>query len=196
MFETFLKYFNAQKVISDTRIETFTFDEVQKKANGFIEFLRNFQGETFGNGLYRIHKLEDIKKWNQEILQAFPEFKGRISCFAFDWLGRQFSLDNSRIENGQPLIIMFEPGTSEALEIPCNFINFHEIEIPNYHDACLASEFFEDWSLNPPERLKHNECAGYKVPLFLGGEDSIENLEKSDMEVYWHIISQLIQKTK
>ncbi len=194
MFEKFLNHFKFKKTISNMMARAFSFDDVQKNATGFIEFLSSFQGETFGNGIYRIHKLENIQKWNEEILQAFPEFKGRISCFAFDWLGRQFSLDNGRIENGQPLIIMFEPGTGEALEIPCNFMDFHEIEIPSYHDACLASEFFEDWSDSNPEVIKHNECVGYKVPLFLGGEDLLNNLEKSDMEVYWHITSQLIQK--
>jgi hypothetical protein len=34
------------------------------------------------------------------------------------------------------------------------------------------------------------------VPLFLGGEDNIDNLELTDMEVYWYIIAQLISKTK
>jgi hypothetical protein len=172
------------------------FSNVQEKVNGFKEFLSNFQGETFGNGIYRIHKLEDIQKRNEKILQIFPKFKGRISCFAFDWIGRQFSIDNGRIENGQPLIIMFEPGTGETLEIPCDFMDFHEIEIPCYHDACLASEFFEIWNSTNPEAIKHSECVGYKVPLFLGGEDLVNNLEKNDMEVYWHIILQLIQNTK
>jgi hypothetical protein len=196
MFENYSNYFNVEKVNPNSQVKEFAFTDIQKKAKGFIEFLSAFQGETFGNGLYRIHKLEDINKWEQEISQAFPEFKRRICCFAFDWLGRQFSLDSERIENGQPLIIMFEPGTGEALEIPCNFIDFHEIEIPSYHDACLASDFFKNWKSSNPEEIKHSECVGYKVPLFLGGEDVIDNLVKSDMEVYWHINSQLIQKTK
>ncbi|MBQ6554892.1 MAG: DUF1851 domain-containing protein, partial [Firmicutes bacterium] len=34
----------------------------------------------------------------------------------------------------------------------------------------------------------------YKVPLFLGGEDDIPNLELCDMEVYWGILSQLKSK--
>ncbi|WP_434798222.1 T6SS immunity protein Tdi1 domain-containing protein [Terrisporobacter vanillatitrophus] len=32
---------------------------------------------------------------------------------------------------------------------------------------------------------------GYKVPLFLGGEDDISNLEEIDMEVYWSVTGQL-----
>jgi hypothetical protein len=40
--------------------------------------------------------------------------------------------------------------------------------------------------------LDHNKCVGYKVPLFLGGEDEISNLDELDMEVYWSIIGQLM----
>jgi len=63
-------------------------------------------------------------------------------------------------------------------------VNFHDSEIPQYHDACLASEFFNEWfEANGNFVLPHNKCVGYKVPLFLNGEDDIENLEASDMEV-------------
>ena len=110
--------------------------------------------------------------------------------------GRQFALDSQRIENGQPQILMFEPGTAEVLEIQCNIVQFHDEEIPGYHDSCLASYFFEDWISSNPDGLEINECAGYKVMLFLSGEDTLQNLEKSDMDVYWSICSQLILKTK
>ena len=42
-----------------------------------------------------------------------------------------------------------------------------------------------------PSDLAFDQCAGYKVPLFLGGEDSIHNLELSDIEVYWSLMAQL-----
>lgn len=31
-----------------------------------------------------------------------------------------------------------------------------------------------------------------KVPLFLNGEDELDNLEVSDMEVYWEIMMPLL----
>jgi hypothetical protein len=31
---------------------------------------------------------------------------------------------------------------------------------------------------------------GYRVPLFLGGTDTVENLERGDMDVYWSLTSQ------
>jgi hypothetical protein len=39
--------------------------------------------------------------------------------------------------------------------------------------------------------LSSSQCAGYKVPLFLGGKDSLENLEVIDLEVYWSLSGQL-----
>lgn len=187
MFKSFCNYFGISEISSSN---------IKNPVKGFIEFMSSLEGKSLNKGLYRLHKVDNIKKWNSIIIQAFPEFKGRITCFSFDWLGRQFALDSGRIENGQPQILMFEPGTSEVLEIPCDFIQFHEEEIPNYHEACLASEFFLQWISKNPNGIKDNECVGYKVMLFLGGEDTIENLEKSDLEVYWEICSQLIQKAK
>jgi Domain of unknown function (DUF1851) len=39
------------------------------------------------------------------------------------------------------------------------------------------------------------QCVGYQVPLFLGGKDSLENLEITDLDVYWSLSGQLRQGT-
>ena len=71
--------------------------------------------------------------------------------------------------------------------------NPHNVEIVEYHEDSLASEFFNEWYEKQEHYvLKHNECAGYKVPLFLNGDDVVDNLEISDMEVYWEIMMPLI----
>jgi hypothetical protein len=31
---------------------------------------------------------------------------------------------------------------------------------------------------------------GYKVPLFFGGQDAVENLELADLDIYWSISGQ------
>lgn len=191
MYENFYKYFDINKI----SLNSIVVDD-RNSINGFNELLKALGGQSFNKGIYRLHTLDHIERWNDTVIQAFPEFKGRITCFGYDWLGRQFALDNQRVENGQPQILMFEPGTAEVLEIPCNIIQFHEEEIPDYHDSCLASEFFKEWILRNHDGIKISECVGYKILLFLGGEDTIQNLEKNDMEVYWSICSQLIQKTK
>jgi hypothetical protein len=147
--------------------------------------------------LYRVHQLNNIEKWNNIVTDAFPEFAGRIYCFGYDWLGRQFAIDKKRTRNSKALILMFEPGTADVLEIPCDFVEFHEVEIVEYHDACLASSFYKQWrdEIDDTE-IEPTKCIGYKVPLFLGGEDTITNLEVSDMDVYWTICSELIKEIR
>lgn len=196
MFTEFCMYFNIPEVDKNARQLVGKLNNIEKMTLGFNELLSNYQGTSFGQGLYRLHDYDSIEKWNKIVLEAFPEFKERIQCFGYDWLGRQFSLDRSRIVDGQPQILMFEPGTGEVLEIPCNFMQFHNDEIPNYNEACLASEFFNDWIGINNVKLTKKECAGYKVLLFLGGNDTADNLETSDMGVYWSICGQLINKTR
>lgn len=41
-------------------------------------------------------------------------------------------------------------------------------------------------------KILHNQCVGYKVPLFLNGQDDIDNRELSDMEVYWGLMGQMV----
>ena len=91
------------------------------------------------------------------------------------------------------VVLIFEPGTGAILNTEEKFVDFHNNEITQYHDACLSSNFFNEWyQANNNLILPHNKCAGYKIPLFLNGKDNIENLEVSDMEVYWEIMMPLM----
>ncbi len=161
---------------------------VDNSVQSVDEFLRVYDGTTFLNGLYRIHKSENVAKWIEILQKSFPKFKNKIQLFGYDWLGRNFALDIER-----NVVLIFEPGTGEILNTGKNFIDFHNNEITQCHDACLASDFFNEWfEANNNYILPVNKCVGYKVPLFLNGEDDIENLEISDMEVYWEIMMPLI----
>lgn len=192
MFEKFRSRYEADKVREGK--ESFPFN-LPVKAVGLGEFFENYSGSSFG-GLYRVHSVQSIGRWNQVVGEAFPEFAGRIFCFGCDWLGRQFALDRKRTESGEPLILMLEPGTGEVLEIPVNFVQFHEDELVDYANEALAAEFFQGWlsAGNKPPRF--DQCVGYKKPLFLNGSDTIGNLELTDLEVYWDMSSQLIEKVR
>lgn len=197
MFKKFCNFYKANQMTQayNNDFETKLRDLLQKSI-GALDFIKSFQGNTFLNGLYRIHNIQDIDKWNDIICEAFPEYHNEILCFGYDWLGRQFAIDFSRIENNEPQIVMFEPGTGQALEIPTSFLDFHENEIINFQEEALAVSFFNDWQKHNKTKLEHHQCVGYKMPLFLGGEDTIDNLEISDIEVYWGICSQLINQTR
>jgi hypothetical protein len=151
-------------------------------------FLQKYEGQSFLNGLYRIFRLADVPKWAEITKKSFPWHKEEMLVFGFDWLGRIFVLDKAK-----SVVLFFEPGTGEMLDTEVSFIDFHNNEIPIQHDACLSSSFFHNWyKANQQYVLKYNQCAGYKVPLFLNGKDELENLEVSDMEVYWEIMMPLM----
>jgi hypothetical protein len=159
---------------------------------GYAEFAEEFAGVSFGGGLYRFHDDESGPLGLRLLIDTFPEFAARACPFGYDWLGRQFAVDSARKESGQPQVLLFEPGTGEALEIPLSFAAFHDVELIHHAEAALAVEFFEAWTVvNGGLSLQRDQCVGYKVPLFLGGQDEIENLEVIDLDVYWSICGQL-----
>lgn len=173
MFQAFAEY------TGDTDI--FNMDTEEKFRSGM-------SGKALLNGMYRFFKIEDIDKWNKIVEAGFPAYKGRIDVFGYDWLGRVFAMNKAT-----NTVLLFEPGTGEVLDIPANFKDFHNVEIAEYHEDSLASAFFEEWFEEDDNYILDNrQCAGYKVPLFLNGEDDVENLEVSDMEVYWGIMTQLM----
>ena len=192
----FSKFIAAYHPPETTRERTPAAPLSELSVAGYTEFMSNYSGLSLADGLYRVHELEKIEIWNQLVSDVFTDFPRRFSCFGFDWLGNQFALDRQRSLSGEPAILMFDAGSGEVLEVPATFASFHNDEIVNHHNAALASDFFDSWSLVHKAQLGHTECAGYKVPLFLGGKDVVENLEVIDMEVYWNITGQLWNKTR
>lgn len=113
--------------------------------------------------------------------------------FGYDWRGRVFAVNQNDDDYGN--VILLNPGNLKFLYIECPLLEFLNSEIPAHADACLDSEIYADWlASHAPVGLM--ECAGYRTPLFLGGEDSLENMEVSDMEVYWDMTDQLWEAVK
>jgi hypothetical protein len=161
------------------------------------DFRSRLAGVTFEEGLYRIHTSASAATANETVAAAFPGFSDRIDCFGFDWLGCEFSLDSARHEGGEPLVLVFEPGTGEVLEVDATFERFHEVELIEFADAAVARGFFNEWAAKNADSLPlpFHDCVGYRVPLFLGGEDAVGNLEVIDRDVYWTLCGQLRRGT-
>lgn len=193
MFDAFKAAFRPDAVV----VETETVPPTLLLADSYLgELFDQLGGRSFNHGIYRIIAPGTVVHWNDLVMGAFPSFSNRITCFAMDWLGRAFALDSARLEDGRPSVVMFEPGTAEALEIPCNIETFHESELIQYREEALAESFYRQWlgcGGIPPTMT---QCIGYRKPLFLGGKDTVDNLEASDLDVYWTISAQLIQKTR
>jgi hypothetical protein len=190
----------SEKFVADNTNVTQTGDWVIPNFNagvgGFVDFVETYGGKSFNNGLYRVHSGPAMERWTAIVTAAFPKYKERAFCFSYDWLGRHFALDFTRLEADQLLILMFEPGTGQALELPVSFDNFHNAELVEFQNEALAVDFHKSWLSSTGIAPKSSECIGYKVPLFLGGKDVIENLELSDMEVYWSLCGQMLNKTR
>ena len=160
------------------------------------QLLQLFSGKSFNGGLYRIVPAGTLQRWNERASAAFPSFAGRLTCFGMDWLGRAFAVDASRQVEGAPGVVLLEPGTGEVLEIPCNVRSFHEVELVSYREEALAESFYKEWRATGASAPGFNECIGYKRPLFLGGSDTVENLEVTGLEVYWELAGQLLAKAR
>ena len=177
MLDAFLNYFGENIKLNPT-------------GSLYEDFINQLGGKSFGNGLFRSFSNENIEKWTTIVTEAYPEAQGQFKLFGFDWLGRCFGV--SLRKNESEKIFMFEIGTGEVLGIPCSLENFLNEEIPLYADDCLAASFFDEWMTVNEEAIAYENCVGYIVPLFLGGDDEIDNLEETDMEVYWGITAQIV----
>ncbi|MGN6218880.1 MAG: hypothetical protein ACTHNQ_05205 [Microbacterium sp.] len=154
--------------------------------------LRTGGGTSIGNGLLRLHTGYSAQAADIFVRAAFPEFSRRVRCFAFDWLGRQFSIDlESADDSHSGVILMLEPGTGEVLTIPVVLSEFFHEEIVDYPDAALAESFFMEWKASGGRAPAFTESVGYRTPLFLGGVDEVSNLELTDTAVYWDVVGQI-----
>jgi hypothetical protein len=163
--------------------------------DGAPELMTRFGGYTFRDGLYRLHTAASARLADERVREAWPDrFADRIACFGFDWRGRQFSRDPARRDDdGEPLVLLYEWGTGDALEIPATLAGFHDEILIDMAEQAVEVSAFEDWRRGNPDKvpLAHEECVGYRVPLFLGGEDDASNLEVSDTDVYMSIMGGL-----
>jgi len=192
MYEIFKATFFLDEVPPETRTTLkVSFEEAR-----LDELFTHFGGKSFNKSLYRVVSPKDVSFWNNIVTVAFPNFADRITCFAVDWLGRIFALDSSRLVGNSPGVIMLEPGTAEALEIPCNIESFHETELIQYQEEALAVSFFHQWLSSGGSSPNLKQCIGYKTPLFMGGSDTVDNLEVVDLDVYWTISAKLIEKIR
>jgi len=161
-----------------------------------VRFLSQFGGMSFNNGLYRVTDHGITLSARSFIEAAFPTYASRAQPFAYDWLGRIFALDSNRFEGNLRAVTMFEPGTSEALELPCNLVTFHESELIDYPEAALAVSFYQLWLASGGGVPALDQCIGYKKPLFIGGKDKVTNLEISNLDVYWSLSGQLVRRMR
>jgi hypothetical protein len=85
------------------------------------------------------------------------------------------------------------PATRSTYPPTCTF---HDDEAIRFADAALDVDLHQKWLASGGAEPGYTQCVGYRKPLFLNGADELENLELSDLEIYWHLMGQLIVMTK
>jgi hypothetical protein len=138
----------------------------------------------------------DAQRASRLVKDAYPEFGGQIVSIAEDWMGRQFAVRLPRVGFVGAQVLLFEPGSGDAYELDCGLRELFESELENDPVTYLALDLYREWREADSTPLSPGKCVGFKVPLFLGGSGSVDNLEISDVQVYWDILGQLRAATR
>ncbi|WP_431728997.1 hypothetical protein [Verrucosispora sp. TAA-831] len=186
MFERFLSSFPAD---GRGALEPYWEAKLEGVA-GYRELARMGSGRSFGSGIMRVHSSEEALRARGLVLHVFPGYVD-IVPIAKDWLGRQFALDFAGVDPQSPRLLLFEPGSAEVFDVECGIEQLFDMEIVDDPVTFLASDLFSEWLDGGYSVPQGWQCVGFKVPLFLGGAGSLENLEVGDEEVYWSIMGQL-----
>lgn len=193
MFRSFLESFAPG---GDMRPSQPWSDPVLLAESGYAQIASQVAGLALGGGLLRFVTQADGPIAQQAIRDAFPEFGDRAVPFARDWLGRHFAVDRVRHTGSASCLLLLEPGSGEAFEIDEGFVDFLNADLVESPDTYLESELFNMWRRAGGDDPGEAQCVGFRVPLFLGGSGSIENLELTDVHVYWELLGQLRVATR
>lgn len=115
----------------------------------------------------------------------------RYFVFGYDWQARLLAFDFQRFEDGEPLVSMLDTATGKAMNSRSNFQKLIDFDIPTHYSRLLDEENLQNWIAKTGSGPLPHECVGFKVPLFLGGADEVENTEICDIDVYVSMQGQL-----
>lgn len=155
--------------------------------------IKELGGRSFEQGAFRFHTFNSSAIWSNLLRSYFTEFNNNFYCFGYDWMGCMYgySLDE------EPTVFIFDPADMDTREAVTNVEDFFNIDLVKYkEDTLLTGKFNSVKKLLHINSLEYDKCLGYKVPLFLGGEDKEDNFDKWDLEVYWEIQHKIYEQIK
>lgn len=187
--ETFYHHYSIFKEKVPTSANIASFPAVDLLFRSMVDQLG---GKSYQQGILVVFDNEEVARSTLTIWEMFPRLKDQATVFGCDWKGRYFA---TRQADGEE-VILIEPDTDSIYEIEVGLAEFYNSELVQHHDAALASTFFQEWKENTPEELLLHQCVGYRVPLFLGGEDVVDNLEIVERQFYAEFCGQLLKKVR
>ena len=151
-------------------------------------------GHSFNEGLLRFHDSESAPVFRDHVREAFPELASvDADVVAFDWQGRQIVATNQG-EPSDPVLVVADIGRGEVGE----FGTLSEFAGILRHDEMVSQvfgePFYREWRASvgaPNAGLPFPDSVGFSVPLYLGGEHSVANLEQTDTDMLWGIGTQI-----
>jgi Domain of unknown function (DUF1851) len=154
--------------------------------------LSEYGGSTIDNGLFRLHNFGSSYYWTQKCCQFFEFNSEKLHCFGFDWMGKNYALD--RIDSSK--IYMFDYEEGEYYTLEQSLLGFLNVDLVEHKEDTLSVEIFEKLNKKEKTSLTFDKCFSFKTPLFLGGEEVIDNYKLANMEVSWELNFQLLAKIK
>jgi hypothetical protein len=89
---------------------------------------------------------------------------------------------------------MLDVGAGEYFAIPATFDEYLDVELVDFSEEAAGAQRYDSWLACGRAAPSETQCVGYSQPLFLGGEDSLENMEIIDMAVYVELHGQLFEQ--
>jgi len=172
-------------------------DSIYRDCPDLKTFREELGGASFSRGLYRTVSHRDHAAAMQRVADAFPDYGNRVFPLAFDWLNRIFCADFDRTVNAKPMLLIMSHLTDEVFDIPVGVDEFHNMNLIEHHNGLLESDLFEAFLRSRQlTQLSYSECAGLSVPLFLGGQYAIENMDVTDIDVDWTMTATLLRQIR
>jgi hypothetical protein len=164
-------------------------------------FLSQFAAPSHGNGVLKFLSrisAPSLFEWNSDKgwRSDWPQWRDCLAVFAYDWNGSQFGFDLSRKGSGELLVSILEPDTGELLQTPHSFSEFLAHSATDEANAALSLSFYREWLKGGGETPMPGMCAGCKVPLFLNGLDTVDNLSMQNLGVYVSLCGQLYTESR
>ncbi len=159
--------------------------------NVINEVFLNIGGAVYENGLFEIYDIQKSKVFSNIVEEEFENTKGKIVCFARDWLNNQLCITNYEPYN----VLLFDLNFKEIYHLDINIKQFFENKIIEEYESIFLLNYYQDF-LELNGALECGKCAGYKIPLILGGVDSIDNMDIVDCEVDAELVKQIYTKIR
>ena len=149
---------------------------------------------VYNDGTYTLLARTEAASLTDLAASVFPVAAGNIAVFAADWMGRLFATDKGELDRGgSATVVCFDLAEPSSFTTDANFDDFHNLVAVEQMDDLLNMYQYREWIESGPSPADGERCIGYKVPLFLGGEDAVSNMEVSDRSVYLHMLAEMFR---